>query len=722
VQLRKQEAEARRDLERILKLLEGTEEWRRGQKVLERIEVVLLERLPKPPTLPDMRPYLRAIVESERFVRWADERYIEEKTRPLPMRVAPFELRAPKEWPKRDLIEAVEEIFSREDAARRRVLILGDPGAGKTTALERLTLLYAQRALANNTPLPILVPLDLYKGQDSLIPLLVASLNEVGRLKLTEEQVELLLREADCLVMLDGINELGRWREEGVRLIRGFIGAYPHHRYAITCRTQVYHNEFEDIEALEIQELEDEDIHRYLQVHLGEEKGRSLYWRLDERLMGLARNPLMLRMIKDAGLSGELPRNRGELFRGFVHQVLWRERGKGSRIPGEVKEGALARLGYAMQEGRTLRRSGRELRRTFTAYLREEEYGWREVLDEVVLNGLLKRAGWEEYAFMHQAMQEYFAAVALSTGEVPQPDWRALAGDDWWAETIVLLCGIAENAFEEEILEAIFEAMHIGDISRLAADILSKVRTPLAIQFLINALNDNDVWVRRLAADALGDAKDPTAIQPLIESFYDNDVHVRLNAVDALHKIGELAREPLLEALHASAGHVYHHIALALGKLKEPRAVEALIEALRNGIEPVRAEAAYALGEIGEPIAVESLIKALYDTDEWVRYEAADALLKIGKPAIETLINALHDDKSIAEVLVKMGESAVKPLIGALKSSNWEVRRWAAHVLREIGDERALPELKRVMKEDKVPKVSEAAKEAVERIRQRRSG
>jgi HEAT repeat protein len=51
------------------------------------------------------------------------------------------------------------------------------------------------------------------------------------------------------------------------------------------------------------------------------------------------------------------------------------------------------------------------------------------------------------------------------------------------------------------------------------------------------------------------------------------------------------------------------------------------------------------------------------------------------------------------------------------------VRRRAAEALGEIGDERALPELERVAKKDKDSDVRMAAREAMERIRQRmRSG
>src|SRR6266702_4206135 len=131
------------------------------------------------------KQFLTTIVAHERFSRWADERYINETGRPLPMNIAPYDISQSerKIGPRRDLIEVVEEYFSRGDG----ILILGEPGAGKTTALERLVYLYARRGLDNAvTPLPLLIPLNRYDG--NLIHASRAALNELGGLKLSEKQ------------------------------------------------------------------------------------------------------------------------------------------------------------------------------------------------------------------------------------------------------------------------------------------------------------------------------------------------------------------------------------------------------------------------------------------------------------------------------------------------------------------------------------------------------
>lgn len=71
---------------------------------------------------------------------------------------------------------------------------------------------------------------------------------------------------------------------------------------------------------------------------------------------------------------------------------------------------------------------------------------------------------------------------------------------------------------------------------------------------------------------------------------------------------------------------------MALGKLKDERAVEPLIELLADDDRCVRNKAAVALGEMGTT-AVEPLIELLKDENREVR-EAAELALRIIKKKI----------------------------------------------------------------------------------------
>ncbi|MCP1392008.1 MAG: HEAT repeat domain-containing protein [Methanothrix harundinacea] len=61
---------------------------------------------------------------------------------------------------------------------------------------------------------------------------------------------------------------------------------------------------------------------------------------------------------------------------------------------------------------------------------------------------------------------------------------------------------------------------------------------PRAVDPLIEALNDENEWVRLNAAKALGEINDPRTIKPLVEAMDDNNVDVREAVREALEKLG----------------------------------------------------------------------------------------------------------------------------------------------------------------------------------------
>lgn len=74
---------------------------------------------------------------------------------------------------------------------------------------------------------------------------------------------------------------------------------------------------------------------------------------------------------------------------------------------------------------------------------------------------------------------------------------------------------------------------------------------------------------------------------------------------------------------------------LALGKLKDPRAVPALIRALDDKSNVVRAVAATALGFAGDSRAEGPLTRKLNDADPTVRARAREALERLSPPVVE---------------------------------------------------------------------------------------
>ena len=193
-----------------------------------------------------------------------------------------------------------------------------------------------------------------------------------------------------------------------------------------------------------------------------------------------------------------------------------------------------------------------------------------------------------------------------------------------------------------------------------------------------------------------------------------------------------LGADMLIALLGHRDGVVRGHAALALGQMKEPRAVDALIGLL--GDDETRGgagrSAAWALGEIGDVRAVEPLIASLSQPSA-SKGTAVQALARLRDDrAVEPLIHMFEGrpDPSLATVLGNWGDRrAVEPLVAVMEHPDSHVRFYAARALGKLGDARALPALERALDNDIEPitdtqslrgkSVSYVAAKAIEKIK-----
>ena len=552
--------------------------------------------------------------------------------------------------------EPIESVLARQ----RRLVLLGDPGAGKTTTLRHLARKAAERALADSGPVPVYVELKRYDGQADLAPLLAQAVNEAlaaHRLPLSTDpdeaarMVQAWLGQGEFLLLLDGLNEVHPdHRTAAVAALKGLL-AGPH-QVVVSCRERDYSAELQALApAYTLQPLSEEEIRNYLERDLGE-RGEALFWQIrrDRRLLDLAGNPLMLWLmarVAEAEPKGRLPANRGRLLARFVDAMPGLRRREAvplPDIPDDDVRAALRALGLAMQERGRLEASLSEAR-AWTAWSGPHDLAL--VLRAAKGLRFLKSDGrWgEPVAFLHPLFQEYFAAEALRVELEATRDYAAVLGDrpftGEWDEVIAMLAGVYSDP--------------ISLVKWLATEVAARQQGHAA-------LLAHRCWK---TSDAAGDVGARTlVIKALIRALRDPDEWVQEEAAEALGKIGKPAVEPLIGALGDPHGWVRSGAAWALREIGDVRAVEPLIGALRDSDENVRWVAVVALGKIGDVRAVEPLIEALGDQDEWVRY-------------------------------------------------------WAALALGVIGEARALPELERVAQEDQSESVAEAARRAAERIRKR---
>ncbi len=380
------------------------------------------------------------------------------------------------------LIEAFREAFQRK---RRGLVILGDPGSGKTTHLKRLLLWCLKEGPATlglrEALLPVFLPLrelrDVAKGLDAFIE----SQLDDRHLQMPAGFGARLLQRGRLLLLFDGLDEVAsredraevsRWIESAMQTLSTCVPV-------VTCRFAGYGAnarlgaEFLELHLRPLSPEQSEAFIRnwYRVVEAGlavdpaqgemQAKSRSeeLITRLREpeyrgaRLVEMTRNPLLLANLclvhRDRG---ELPRGRARLYSESIDVLLelWRDsKGISTEITAEVGRRVLqpAALWLHGVEQRT-RASAEELAPVIEPAL--ELVQWQggtakdflsRVRDE---SGLLVGWGQEQYGFMHLGFQEYLAAAEIRRGH-SEREGRILAelashfGQSWWQEVILLL-------------------------------------------------------------------------------------------------------------------------------------------------------------------------------------------------------------------------------------------------------------------------------------------
>lgn len=372
---------------------------------------------------------------------------------------------------------------------RRGFVLLGDPGAGKTTHLRRMALACVQpkRGPAElglpDDVVPLFLPLRLLQTNDHLPTVLALLLARQLEVPVTEAE-KVLATGSRWLFLLDGLDEVTKeQRGQVARWLERLLAEYPTSYFGVTCRYAGYVGEARlDATFLELhlRPLRDEAIaqfvHNWYRIverqHGGEgpeqraaANAQDLITRLDKastasrRVNEMAANPLLLTIIclvhRDRGRI--LPDSRIDLYEDCLAVLLERWRGaKGMHVTWTAKEAqaVLAPLAVHLHEQKKTRLPEAELAPIVQAAIdragRHGKLTGAEFLAQVRDDsGVL--VGWSnhEFGFLHLGFQEHLAAKGIAeavlSAKVADRDspWLdrlvAAYGDSWWEEVWLLL-------------------------------------------------------------------------------------------------------------------------------------------------------------------------------------------------------------------------------------------------------------------------------------------
>ena len=243
-----------------------------------------------------------------------------------------------------------------------------------------------------------------------------------------------------------------------------------------------------------------------------------------------------------------------------------------------------------------------------------------------------------------------------------------------------------------------------------------------SVNELIDDLSHPDRLVRQRASTELVLLGAP-AVEPLMACAAGSD-SLRYISAQILGRIGDTRAVPVLQRLAVGDNrYVRREAILALGKMGLPALGAELVVALReDASDAARSAAATSLGNLRDTVAVAALVRALGDPAPVVRQQVVAALhLLWTAEARAAVTSSMQDPDETVRFIAAQSLGAhrvlpaLEPLRAALRDTSVWVRAEAARALGKLGDDRAVDDLVRVMKQHDGPD-HRAARQALQAL------
>ncbi len=339
-----------------------------------------------------------------------------------------------------------------------RFVLIGTPGAGKTTTLNHLVLdaVRAYQTAPNNAPLPVLLKLTNWKSGEGFETFLRSSWP-------FESDPIITLASGKAALYLDGLNEMGTEHAEKAQQLRRWLhGQYFPAYVVVTCRSAEYTADLNlGLPTVEAAEMDKSRIQEFVAKYVNEDIAAPLLERLlpqkagddqnSHHLYQLARNPFLLTvliLVYQSSPDRALPHNMGALLKRLSAELWDRERARRgeSWIPLDKLERALSELAYRMIDADS------------PVYVPSDvalaAMGSPDYLDAGNSANFLEIEG-DNVRFSYQLIQEYFAALGVARAGLPTKLTRPQFNPSGeriphkWDQVIVALSGMDDDAVRD---------------------------------------------------------------------------------------------------------------------------------------------------------------------------------------------------------------------------------------------------------------------------------
>lgn len=356
------------------------------------------------------------------------------------------------------------------------LLIQGDAGAGKSTALRRIMYVLANKGIEGNKKffIPVLLRANNEKLLDENYSFVEICIEETKRItnSINPSISNDNLKNGDVIILIDALDEVScdEDREIVLKKILDFSNNYSKCKVVITSRNIPFlskNEEMKKILSYSISPINFTDIDRILKRFekkqaLTKEGAKEIMRRL-QQIHGMELNPLLVTIFAATSDYNrkDIPANITELFKKFTEMMLgrWDEAKKlEQQYHAPLKDFLLCKIAFEMHS----RKNTSILISEFKYFIKKEliSRGHKgnvdQLTDEILNRSNLFRFQDDKIEFRHFLLQEFFAGRGI-----PSKDYlKTIIYDLWWQRAIVFYFG--QNPDESTGLVEIMECSTIS--------------------------------------------------------------------------------------------------------------------------------------------------------------------------------------------------------------------------------------------------------------------
>src|SRR5919199_439121 len=359
---------------------------------------------------------------------------------------------------------------------KQYLMVLGGPGAGKSTFLRRMGLeaLKGKKGNFKHACIPVFIELKKFNTGEINIEKEIAEEFRICGFPSHEEFTAKALEQGKLLILLDGLDEVPTERmNEAIRQIQNFVDLHDQNHFITSCRVAAYRHNFRRFTDVAMADFDDAQIEKFItnwfrsEPQTGQDCWKKLNNEEYKSAKELTQTPLLLTLVCLLyQRSRKFPMNRATLYERAL-RVLLEEWAAEKGIPHEDlykgldtkrKEMMLSEIAHHAFQANRLFLPRREITDQIEQLLREmlpdEKFidGTAVLKSIEVQHGVLVERAEGIYSFSHLTLQEYLTAQYIDDHRQIETLVTEHITDERWREVFLLVAGLMRGGADDLLL------------------------------------------------------------------------------------------------------------------------------------------------------------------------------------------------------------------------------------------------------------------------------